>query len=124
MLYARALRKRMTAAEKLLWEHLRARRCSGLKFRRQAPIGSYVVDFLCMEKNLVIEIDGGIHSLQKDYDQHRQKTIRKHGFKMLRFTNDVVLHQLNLVLEIISNIQKQQTFPSPGGRMLARREKG
>ena len=55
-----ALRKRMTDAERLLWRHLRNRELDGWKFRRQYPVGSFIVDFICVEKNLVIEVDGGV----------------------------------------------------------------
>ena len=111
MLYARMLRKRMTKAEKLLWERLRGLKCGGLKFRRQTPIGAYIVDFLCYKHSLVIEIDGGIHALQEDYDQIREKEIRKRGYKILRFTNDVVLHQLELVVSIIEEAAKEHRLP-------------
>jgi very-short-patch-repair endonuclease len=59
---ARALRQRMTDAERLLWRHLRNRELGGWKFRRQYPVGSFIVDFICLEKNVVIEVDGGQHA--------------------------------------------------------------
>ena len=62
---ARNLRKRFTEAEKLLWRYLRARQLEGLKFRRQQPIGNYIVDFVCFEKGLVIEVDGGQHAVER-----------------------------------------------------------
>ena len=66
---ARSLRKRSTDAERLLWKHLRLRGLSGCKFRRQQPIGEYIVDFVCFEKRVVIELDGGQHTEQVDYDE-------------------------------------------------------
>ena len=65
---ARALRKRMTDAERLLWRHLRNRELDGWKFRRQYPVGSFIVDFICVEKNLVIEVDGGPHAENEEQD--------------------------------------------------------
>ena len=68
---ARQLRKQSTDAEKILWRHIRSRQLAGYKFRRQAPIGKYIVDFLCYEQKLVIEIDGGQHQLRSKSDSER-----------------------------------------------------
>ena len=66
---ARKLRKRLTDAERRIWSRLRLRQLDGMKFRRQAPIDQYVVDFLCLEKRLIVEIDGGQHTVQSDKER-------------------------------------------------------
>jgi very-short-patch-repair endonuclease len=68
---ARELRKNLTEAERTLWRHLRLRQFGGYKFRRQQPIGNYIVDYVCLEKRLIIELDGGQHSKQIAYDSER-----------------------------------------------------
>ena len=73
-----------------------------MKFRRQSPIGWYVVDFLCMEKSLIIEIDGGIHEKQRGYDREREAILRERGYRILRFTNAEVLRRLPSVLHAIA----------------------
>lgn len=100
--FAKRLRKNMTEAESVLWNALRARRCNGLKFRRQVPIAWYVVDFLCMGKSLVIEVDGGIHGDQQEYDAEREEDLRKKGYNILRVTNEQVLNSLPDVLTAIN----------------------
>jgi very-short-patch-repair endonuclease len=82
---ARALRKNPTEVERLLWRHLRFWQLDGYKFRRQQPLGSYIVDFACLEKRLVIELDGGQHTEQADYDSARDAWLRAEGFLILRF---------------------------------------
>ncbi len=71
--HVKDLRKNLTYAERLLWRHLRAKNFEGLKFRRQEPIGDYIVDFVCFEKNLILEIDGGQHAQEKQKDKKRDK---------------------------------------------------
>jgi len=99
---SRKLRKDSTEAEKLIWKHLRARKIEGLKFRRQQQIGRYIVDFVCLKKKLVIEIDGGQHALQEREDKERDALLREHGYKILRFWNNEVLSNIQGVLEAIS----------------------
>lgn len=99
--YASGLRKRMTTAEEILWDALRNRRCGAMKFRRQEKVSWFVVDFLCMEFGLVVEVDGPIHLKQKEYDQRREMEIEKLGWKILRFTNDEVINHLDTTLERI-----------------------
>lgn len=84
--FAQRLRRNMTRAETVLRNAVRNRRCNNLKFRRQVPIAWYVVDFLCMEKSLVVEVDGGIHNDQKQYDSEREEDLQNKGYKILRFT--------------------------------------
>ena len=97
---AKTLRKSQTDAEKLLWKHLRAKQMEGLKFRRQQPIGNYVIDFICLEKSLVIEVDGGQHADNKK-DEERDAWLKSEGFKVLRFWNNEVLTNMKGVLEVI-----------------------
>ena len=94
------LRKRPTDAEQLLWNHLRMKQMEGLKFRRQQPIDNYIVDFVCFENRIIIEVDGGQH-LENDKDRERDSYLQQHEFKVLRFWNNEVLQNTNGVLEII-----------------------
>lgn len=98
---ARNLRKKQTNAERLLWQHLRNRQLCGQKFRRQFPIDSYIVDFACLEVKLIVELDGGQHAEQVEYDQHRTEQLQKRGFKVIRFWNNDVLENANGVLQAI-----------------------
>ena len=98
---AKTLRTNQTEAEQRLWYHLRAHRFMGLKFKRQKPMGRYIVDFVCMERQLIIELDGGQHVEQVAYDQHRDAWLRSQGYTVLRFWNNEVMHQLEDVLEQI-----------------------
>ena len=98
---ARRLRKDSTKAERVLWDHLRSRQLAGHKFRRQAPLGSYVVDFACFEQRLVIEVDGGHHGEQVGYDRLRAEWLESQGFRVLRFWNNEVLGQLDEVAQVI-----------------------
>jgi len=98
---ARALRGQMTEAESLLWHQLKGRRFQGFKFRRQRPLGPYILDFVCLEAGLVIEIDGGQHSDQLAYDHARSALIETHGLTVLRFWNHEVMNETPAVLEKI-----------------------
>jgi len=105
--FARKLRRSETSAERYFWLILRNRKIAGLKFRRQHPIGKYVVDFYCHEKKLAIELDGCIHDLPevKNHDNDRMKVIEQLGVTVLRFTNDEIFNDLNNVInKIINNI--------------------
>ena len=97
---ARDLRKNSTDAELHLWYHLRANRF-GFKFKRQVPIGSFIVDFVCLEKRLIIELDGGKHMDNRTYDMKRTDWLMTHGFKVLRFWNNDVFQQTPSILEVI-----------------------
>jgi very-short-patch-repair endonuclease len=113
--FARQLRRRSTDAERLLWAHLRDRRLSNHKFRRQHPVGPYVVDFVCKERHLIIELDGGQHySQQKCYDQRRDAWLAQEGYRVLRFPDNVLLKQLNTVLEVVWKVlQNEPMMPGP-----------
>ncbi|MBD2746404.1 endonuclease domain-containing protein [Microvirga sp. BT688] len=108
--FARNLRKVPTSAEDVLWQALRGRRFQGLKFRRQVPLLKYTVDFLCLERKLVVELDGKQHGWFAEYDARRTEEINGHGFELLRFTNHDVLNDLEFVL---LKIAEAVTSPEP-----------
>ncbi len=90
----RALRNNMSDAEQALWHLLRCRQISGLKFRRQHRFGDYILDFVCLENKLVIEVDGGQHEQQAWYDENRTQKLQAAGFRVLRFWNNEVLKEI------------------------------
>src|SRR5699024_1982846 len=90
---------RQTDAELRLWYHLRARRFMRLKFRRQVPMGRYIVDFLCHECGLIIELDGGQHAEQVEADKQPDQWLATQGYKVLRFWNHEVMLELEAVLD-------------------------
>ncbi len=98
---AREPRGRSTEAEALLWQQLRGRRFQSFKFRRQRALGPYILDFVCLEAGLVIEIDGGQHSEQQAYDQRRTALIESQGLAVIRFWNHEVMNETPAVLEKI-----------------------
>lgn len=98
---AKALRSTQTDAEQILWYHLRAHRFMGKKFKRQKPIGRYVVDFVCLEEKLIVELDGGQHTDHVDYDQVLDSWLKNEGYTVLRFWNNQVMQELEGVLERI-----------------------
>jgi very-short-patch-repair endonuclease len=101
VILSRNLRKRQTEAENLLWRHLRRKQVEGFRFRRQQPIGRYIGDFVCLEKRLILEIDGGQHDIERDKDQERTNWLVTEGYRVLRFWNIDVLNNLEGVLETI-----------------------
>jgi very-short-patch-repair endonuclease len=107
---ARELRNKPTEVERFLWRHLRLRQIDGYKFRRQRPIGKYIVDFVCLEKFLVIEVDGGQHDAENFYDTERDSWLRSQGFTVLRFWNHEVLSGTE---EVLAVIQKALSTPPP-----------
>lgn len=102
-LFAKRLRRDATQAEQKLWQQLRNRRLAGLKFRRQMPVGPYVVDFICLEQGLVIEVDGSQHRTQANqiHDKARAAYLNQQGFRVIRVWNNDVLGRLNSVLDFI-----------------------
>ncbi len=96
---ARKLRKNMTDAERRLWSRLRGEQFGGFKFRRQAPIGSFIVDFVCFERKVVIELDGGQHRLVSEQDEARTDWLNSQGFRVLRYWNHEVFEDLDSILE-------------------------
>jgi very-short-patch-repair endonuclease len=104
--FARTLRATMTDAERHLWFHLRSRRLGGFRFRRQHPVERYITDFACLERHLVIELDGSQH-LDSRSDVRRDACMRDAGFRILRFWNDDVLLRTSDVLTVIlSDLQR------------------
>ncbi len=100
---ARLLRRNMTEEERYLWRYLRAKRFEGFKFRRQEPIGPFIVDFVCFEHKLIIELDGGYHIKTKDYDKSRSLWLESQGFKVIRYWNDTVHEKRDQLLESIQH---------------------
>ncbi|MBI4689576.1 MAG: endonuclease domain-containing protein [Nitrospirae bacterium] len=105
----------------LLWRHLRTKQLNGFKFRRQEPIGKYVVDYICFEKKIIVEVDGGQH-LEAEKDKERDEFFIKQGYKVLRFWNNEVLTNIQGVLEVIrSNCLSHpplNPLPSREGKLL------
>lgn len=98
---AKDLRHAPTPAENILWQHLRGRKLCGCKFRRQHPLGRFILDFYCIEQRLVIEVDGPIHDHQVEYDLERTHILEALGCRVLRFKNEDVELNLQSVLERI-----------------------
>jgi very-short-patch-repair endonuclease len=108
----RRLRLESTFPERLLWGRLRDRRCAGLKFRRQQPLGPYVGDFFCASARIVVELDGRSHDGREGQDRERQEYLEQLGLRVIRFTNDHVLADLDGVVE---NIVAACTLTRPCG---------
>lgn len=98
---AKNLRKCSTDAERVLWRQLRGKQLEGYKFRRQEPIGSYIVDFVCYFKKIIVEVDGGQHAIDADKDFKRDSWFRRQGFKVLRYWSNEVLANTEGVIETI-----------------------
>lgn len=105
--FARENRKNMTEAESVLWNSLRNKGL-GVKFLRQHIIGDYIVDFVCQETGLIIEVDGGYHSepCQKEEDDTRTRYLESKGFKVIRFTNEEILFNIESVINKVYNLIK------------------
>ncbi len=122
---AKRLRRTMTPAETLLWRHLKANRTDGLSFRRQAPFGCYIVDFVCLSAKLVVELDGESHNFadQREADRIRDAFFASEGFQVLRFTNGEAMSSLEGVVEVIrqtavsrmGGLPLSLTLPHKGG---------
>ena len=97
---ARKLRRASTDPERLLWAYLRNRHLGGYRFARQYPIGPYFADFVCRERRLVVELDGGQHS-DSSYDTARDRFLNRAGYSVLRYWNNDVTHNLNGVLDTL-----------------------
>ncbi len=107
---SRMLRNNATPAERRLWQYLRNRQLNGNRFRRQHPIGPYIVDFVCLEKRLIIELDGNQHGIEATKDVERDSWLSAQGFRVLRFWNHEVLKNAEGVVE---TIRAQLDAPSP-----------
>ena len=108
---AHELRQRSTDAEQALWKRLRNRQLAGCKFRRQVLIGKYIVDFVCFERKVVIEVDGGHHQEQVSSDAVRTTWLESQGFRVLRFWNHEVLADAEAVQEALL-VVLQESLPS------------
>ncbi len=111
---ARQLRRNATDAESLLWQLLRNRQLDGWKFRRQHPVGPYILDFYCHEAGLAVELDGSQHAepAQAGYDAERTQALETGGIRVLRFWNNEVLKNTNAVLQEIWNVLNGSLTPT------------
>ena len=107
---ARKLRRNSTDAERKLWHYLRNRNLAGFKFRRQHPLPPYIVDLVCLESRVIVELDGGQHIEQMAKDERRTILLESSGFRVIRFWNDDVLKRTEFVLE---EILRALTTPHP-----------
>jgi very-short-patch-repair endonuclease len=112
---ARELRRNPTDTERKLWHHIRDKQIESFRFRRQRPIGKYIVDFICLEANLVIELDGGQHADQQQCDAERTKYLTSQGLHVLRYWNNDVMQNIEGVLKDIraALMQRTPSQPSP-----------
>ena len=110
------LRTNATEAEQKIWYFLRNRQFEKFKFRRQHPIGVYIVDFVCLTEKLIVELDGGQHSERVSYDERRTKALHENGYRVLRFWNNDVMQNTEAVLETILAVLSAGPSPSPSPR--------
>ena len=116
-LRSRELRNNATEAERKLWPHLSARKLKGVRFNRQFPVGQFICDFVSREKRLVIEIDGGQHAMNAEYDARRTRFLNAQGYLVLRFWNNEVLGNLDGVLMKIEEVLDNRPSPDPSRRL-------
>ncbi|HET8626181.1 MAG TPA: endonuclease domain-containing protein [Thermomicrobiales bacterium] len=114
---AKDLRQRLTPTEQALWRALQRRQVRGLKFRCQHPVGPYVLDFYCPACKLAVEVDGDVHDEQEEQDEARTRHLEGYGYRVLRFRNEEVLTNLDVVLEQIAEaaLGSPPCPPNPGG---------
>lgn len=117
--YVKALRQTMTPEEQLLWRLLRNRRFANYKFRRQHPVGPFILDFACHQHKVVIELDGGQHSRQSRYDGRRTQWLKRRGWVVLRFWNNELRENTEGVLMTVLDVLK----PSPVSDLVRTRSK-
>ena len=110
---AKELRQQQTKAEKLIWTRLRYRQLKGTKFRRQQPIGKYIVDFVCFDDKIIVEIDGGQHNEARTITRDIRRTmwLESQGFQVIRFWNNDVLQNIEGVLVKIQEIIDKRRHP-------------
>ncbi len=121
--FARELRKNPTDCERLLWLHLRAGRLQGFKFKRQQPLGDYIVDFVCFQTRVIVEADGGQHADQTEYDACRDNWLTNQGFRVLRFWNNDILTNTEGVLAVILDACNHNV-DTPSPQPLSRQGRG
>ena len=114
--FKKSLRKSQTDAESILWHYLRNRNFQNHKFRRQHTLCGYIVDFVCLEKKLVVELDGGQHAEVIDYDSARTLKLEADGFQILRFWNNEIFNSMDSVLEVIYKALKNTPHPPQKAR--------
>jgi very-short-patch-repair endonuclease len=117
--FARKLRKNMTDEERRLWQELRRSQLRDFKFRRQAPIGPFIADFVCFERKLIVELDGSQHAERLKEDALRTAWLTGQGFRLIRFWNNQIVEDLDVVLEMILRAVEDTPHPNPppqGGR--------
>ncbi len=105
--FARHLRKNMTDAERFAWMRLRGRQIAGFRFRRQAPIGPYIADFVCFEAKLILELDGGQHAEQVGEDAARTRWFESEGFRVVRFWNHEVFQDWDVIEQELWRLDTQ-----------------
>ncbi|NQV81551.1 MAG: endonuclease domain-containing protein [Alphaproteobacteria bacterium] len=111
--FAKELRCRQTDAEGLLWWRIRRRQLAGHYFRRQSPVGPYVVDFVCKRSMLVIEVDGSQHAERQEHDARRTDYLESQGYSVMRFWNVDVLTNLDGVVDVLLAALQTPSLPSP-----------
>jgi len=112
---AKLLRKNMTKTEELLWDKLKGKQILGLRFRRQHPIDIFIADFYCHEARLVIEIDGDIHNYSIEFDDGREAEIEEYNIKVIRFSNDQVINDIESVVNNIRTAVQERILSPPWG---------
>ena len=111
---ARKLRRSSTDVERKLWHRIRDKQVEGFRFRRQRPIGKYIVDFICLNAKLIVELDGGQHADAIEYDEKRTAFLESLGYRVLRFWNNEVIENMGGVLERLrEDLLSTHTNPSP-----------
>jgi len=111
--HSRNLRINSTKTERFLWKHLRNKQVEGFKFRRQQPIGRYIVDFVNFEERLILELDSGQHAVYRKRDIIRDAFLEKEGYRVLRFWDNEVLNNIEGILEVIIQNLSPSPHPSP-----------
>jgi very-short-patch-repair endonuclease len=112
--YAKRMRREPTEAEKLFWWEIRDRRLAGLKFKRQYLIDSYIVDFVCLEHKLIVELDGGQHSEMINNDAKRSAVLQSNGFRVLRVWNAEIFTNMEGVIDaVLAELDRGSSSPSP-----------
>jgi very-short-patch-repair endonuclease len=109
---ARAMRRKPVELEKLFWSEVRNRKLGGYKFKRQYLIGRYIVNFVCIEKKLIVELDGPFHPMRQAYDEERDTYLNSQGYRVLRFPNSYAADDIGIVLLTVKNALDTAT-PSP-----------
>jgi 5-methyltetrahydrofolate--homocysteine methyltransferase len=110
---AREMRHAPAATEKLFWNEVRDRRLGGFKFRRQYLVGPYIVDFVCAEKKLIVELDGVLHAERAEYDQKRDTFLESEGYQIIRFRNEILLDDMCGSLEYLRRELGAPPSPRP-----------